>query len=268
MPDTLAATLASLHLDTGFRLVAGPPDGPDWFGLDEIAADPVLVTRWLDDLRGGEACGRTDVAAVSLVTYLVSAVADPLTIAVCTLRQGWSLPPGSLAVHRHPDGWFDGLAVADPSTVVPVEAEGAVDGLSAQLVALFRPVFDLIRERTRLGRPVMWGALGDTIAGAAVDNAREAGTDARVAWRSAAALIDGIARLVPQVRARRSPATVEWSGGTAVFVNRGVCCLYYRVASAEECADGGGNCTHCPLRSPDDRVRRWAAYLEEERSGH
>ena len=52
---------------------------------------------------------------------------------------------------------------------------------------------------TRLARHV--GCGGDTIAAAAVDHARVNGEDTDAAWRSAEALIEGIARYAPQVTA-------------------------------------------------------------------
>ncbi|MDI1461640.1 (2Fe-2S)-binding protein [Catellatospora sp. KI3] len=276
-PSDLAGLLAAVDLGYPFTIHAGVPDGPDWITLDRLATDPALLDAWLSDLLAGEARGQLPVAAVSLAAYVASAVADPLTVALATLGRAWPVTPTGTAVHRHPDGWCDGVAIAHPQrppaddplhpaapdpaadpfrTAAHDPADEAYRTAARDVVAALGPVFEAIRARTRIGRPAMWGGLGDMIAAAAVDQARYRGTDPGVAWHGAQRLVDAIAEHAPQVRARRSLVVIAHPG-PAGFVARGTCCLDYRV--------GGDYCTRCPLRTPEDRLARWTTELAAER---
>lgn len=272
----LGDTLSRVPVD-GCRLIAGEPVGDAWFDL--AAIDEALVLTWLDAQRAGEARGRADVAGANLAAYLGGVVAEPVAAAVLTLGRGWPAHPTQLAAHRHPDGWFDALAVrGGPVWVLPddplrdqpgvtvVADPGALrTEVAGGLVDLLHQIFTMIRAQTRLGWPAMWGALGDVIACAAVDRAREGGTDATAAWRDAHLLLDAIALRAPQIRTRRTLASVAWSGGTARFGVRGTCCLYYKVSGEPPDRDGEAFCTRCPLRDAADRCRRWTASLDADR---
>jgi hypothetical protein len=251
----------------------GTPTGPDWHTLSSINA--AVIGEWLDAFRSGGAQGRTDVAGVWLAGYLASAIASPLAISLHHHGFGWPLSSGVLAVRRHAGGWFDRVAVsASPSSLSEAD-------LARDLVGVLSPIFALIRSQTRLGWPVLWGTLGDAITAALVDHASSIGASPSSAWDAGLRFVDQLAVHAPQVRARRQLVDVPWSGGSSspargdraaipagharisAFVVRGVCCLYYRVAPMEERSDECGKCTHCPLRSPDGRVRRWQAYLAD-----
>ncbi|GHJ44017.1 hypothetical protein Cs7R123_13590 [Catellatospora sp. TT07R-123] len=249
-PSGLADLLAAVDLGYPFTLHAGPPDGPGWTTLDQLATEPGLLDAWLADLLAGEARGQLPVAAVSLAAYVGSAVADPLVVALATLGHAWPVSATGTAVHRHPGGWCDGVAIASAH---PQPVDDPFRTAAADLVTALRPVFAAIRVRTRIGRPALWGGLGDVIAGTAVDQSRHRGTDPQAAWAAAQRLIEAIAEQAPQVRVRRSLVVLAHPTGPAGFVARGTCCLDYRV--------GGDYCTRCPLRTPEDRGARWAAEL-------
>jgi len=278
-PSALERTLTDLRL-ADYRLVAGEPTGPHWFGLDRVIADESLIAGWLTALLAGHAQRRVDVAGAFLASYLGAVLAEPVAAAVLDHGRGWLLHPPGLALQRRAmDGWFSGLAIrGGPVLVLPGDPlEGYPDAtalpdldalrsrVAESLVGALRPVFEVIRGRTRLGWPVLWGQVGDLVVGAAVDRARQRGGSTTAAWDSARQLIDALAVHAPQVRTRQVLDSVDWSGGRSEFAVRGTCCLYYQVADLPLDRTGAradeAYCARCPLLDPTDRQRRWSAWL-------
>src|SRR5690606_14665002 len=143
------------------------------------------------------------------------------------------LPLGSTtdaAVHRHPQGWVDGVAfgseraavlpgdpAAGASGVELVPDRGALLEAPAAKLAEVEPFFDAVRGVCRLGWPVLWGELADQLGTGALWLARLMKRDRWAAWREAEAVVDHLASHAPRARLRPRPFAVTWSGGEELF---------------------------------------------------
>lgn len=210
-------------LDPWCSYTVGEPRGDGWVPVADLVADEAVVAGLLSDLRAGTTQGRRDVAGSYLASWLGSLLVGSLAAVVVAEGQGWRLAPDGLALHRHPDGWFDGLAVR-PGSPQPFRADEAV--------ALLNPVFGHIRRHAAFGRAGMWGAVADGIADRVLRRAEQEGRCGDEAWAAATALTDGIAAREPLLRSR------PWREGATVVA--GTCCLYYKISSDEQ------YCGTCP----------------------
>lgn len=262
----LAETLAALDAPDGwFTHVAGEPSGDGWVRVADIVAGPDLIEGWLDELLLHEAKGHRDVAASYLSAWLAGAIAEPVAAAIDLHRCAWPVTADNLAVRRHPEGWFDALAVLGGERRAGAGDVAALRQLvAAELVALLSPIFEVVRRWAPYGTAGMWGSVADGIAADALQRARLGGRDGAAAWRDAGALIDELAARAPQLRVRPGLCEVPWSGGSAHLSVRGTCCLYYKVSGQPRDPLGESYCTSCPLRDDGDRCRRWAAWLDEQ----
>lgn len=271
----LAATIDRLAADADdVRYVVGLPPDDGWVVLAEAIADETVIGQWLADIRDRNG-GLEAVAASFLASWLAGVVVGPLTVAIIRERRAWSVAAPDLLVHRHEDGWFDGLAIRGARVVVlPGDPESrhpdavVVDDLgalrstvAAELASTLGLAFGAIRRQGHLGPPAMWGAMADAAGFAAVADATARGRDPATAFEEALALVDAVADFVRLPRVRPSLVQVPWSGGRGYEIARGTCCLWYRTQVDPDPA-GEGFCDSCPRRDPDDQRRRWTASRE------
>jgi hypothetical protein len=276
----LAATLARVGaIDESVRYVAGRPAEAGWFLFADALADEALFDEWFGAIRDANG-GRDAVAASFLASWLAGIVIEPVTVAIVRERRAWSVAAGDLLVHRHEDGWFDGLAIQNPTlillpgdedaghrdAVVVEDAPALRSSVAAEIATTLGQIFRAVRRRARLGLPVMWGAMADSAGYAAVADAAARGCDREAAFAEAMVFVDAIAEVAAMPRVRPSLVQVAWSGGVSHEIARGTCCLWYRT-QVDPDPMGEGFCSFCPRRDPDDRRRRWAAGLEEEAAG-
>lgn len=185
-------------------------------------------------------------------------------------------PVDNVAVHRHDDGWFDGVAVPGAPVAVLVDdfrvPQGGVEvvveresllALVAQRVLGIGAVFATIHADCPIGLPALWGGLADAVAAQALWLARLLDADREAAWRDAHTIIERLAGAQPLLRQRPQRFPVDYSGGQELFKVSGTCCLYYRTIEAPD-ADGDGYCATCPLRTDTSRTRRLRAHLEDQ----
>jgi hypothetical protein len=189
----------------------------------DLVADDTVIAGLLDDLRARVTQGRRDVAGSYLSSWLGSLLVGSLAAVVVAEGWGWRLAPEGLALHRHPDGWFDGMAVR-PGSPQPFRADDTV--------ALLDPVFGHIRRHAAFGRAGMWGGVADAIADRVLRRAEQEHRPIDDAWAQATALTDAIAARQPLLRSR------PWLEGSVVVA--GTCCLYYKIASDDR------YCGTCP----------------------
>lgn len=277
MAGPLTATLWRLDGEDGpTRYVVGRPDEAGWMALTDALAAPEVVDGWYSDVRcrGG---GRGDVAGSFLASWLSGIVVDTVAAAVLRERRAWPLNLDGRLVHRHADGWFDGLAVVAPIVfVLPDDpAAGHPDAVLlddevalrrrfvAEAVAALTPLFAAVWARAPYGVRGMWGAVADGIAGGALRQARRRDEDGDAAFAAAMTLVDALAAETPLLRVRPSLVTVEWSGGTGHGSRKGTCCLWYKAQEARDPRDDG-YCTSCPRRDRDHQRARWARSFEED----
>jgi hypothetical protein len=284
-PRPLAETgrrLEETAPDHGFGI--GRPAGDGWFGLDEVVTAGVL-DRMAAHLLARE--GRLDVTG----SYLGSHVTGPVvarTVAAVVLDARCPDPdPANVAVHLHPDAWFDELsfrttavvvvagdpaatadaAAADVEAVVVADRAALRRWWAGRLVASVGPLLDAVRTRFPYGRRGLWGAAADRVAAAALSAARGAGRQGELAWGEASLLLDALAEHAPVPLTRPVPVAVRSAQGReAVFPVRGTCCLYYLTVDRPDPCDDG-YCTTCPFTDPDHRHRKLAAWLDEHDLG-
>lgn len=281
----LAGTLGRLAaLDPYLTAGIGQPTGADWHRLDGVVAGG-QVDRWLADLMAQHG-GQSNVAGAYLGAWLAGAVLTVPVAALVLERRVPVLAAGDVWVHRHPEGWFDRIALRAPavavlagdaagghadSRVLPDEA-GLLEAFAEQLVATLEPLLGAVRARARYGLRGLWGAVADDLTGTALwaaelagrDQAeqRAHGADPGQAWRVGTALTDRVATRVPQLRARPRLFPVSWSRGKALAQVKGTCCLYFRTYDGVPDPSGEGYCTTCPFREDESRRRRLRDHLE------
>lgn len=259
--------------DSELVLVVGPPEGAGWTSVAGLLADPSLVAGFVAELRDRHG-GRSDVAGSFLAAELTAVIAGPLAGVLVEQRRGWPLVVDRLWVHRHDDGWFDGVAVegatvwvlpddpdrGDESAAV-LDSEELDRAVGAQIVAVLTELFAAIRRQAPYGLRGMWGATADGLASTATWRARQRDEDGAAAFEDAMRVVDQIAAVAPYPITRPTLTTVDWSGGTSHFATKGTCCLWYR-ADPDSSPTGDGYCAACPLRPVESRRQRWAAWLE------
>jgi Ferric iron reductase FhuF-like transporter/FhuF 2Fe-2S C-terminal domain len=267
------------------RLVPGYPDayavetvvpaGPGWFALD---AAP--VEDWCGAARG-QANPRelASVAAMSVGGALAHAVLGRVTAALALDGVAWDVTAANLVVHRRAEGYLDRLALRDGGRTAPGEpspgaaprpgpADGAgparpavppavLDAVAAAATATLTPLLARVRAATRFGLVPLWNAAADTVRITAAHVPRHAGRPPRDDL--AAALLDALVAAGAPIRGRGSAQPLP--GRPDHVPVRAACCLFYRtdppVARRHDAL-----CTTCPLLAPDERARRYAAFLD------
>ena len=265
----LACTLARLSdAYENVRFVAGRPAGNGWFVLADALADGALIDGWFDAIRDTNG-GHEAVAASFLASWLTGIVVEPVTSAIVRERRAWSVAADDLVVHRHDEGWFDGLAIVNPrlvmlrgdrdsghrDSVVVEDVATLRSSVATEIAGTLGMIFGAVRRRARLGLPVMWGAMADSAGYAAVADAAARGCDRQAAFDEAMVFVDAIREVATMPRVRPSLVQVAWSGGVSHEIARGTCCLWYRTQIDPD-PMGEGFCSSCPRRDPEDRRRR------------
>ena len=173
------------------RAAATLPEG--WVGLDAAADDPAVVSGWVRDARAGFAGGLADVAGAAVAAQVAGALVGVTVPPLLVARRGVPVTPAGIAVHRHPGGWIDRVAVVaddvrvlagDPDagrldTTVVDSTTALVTGLADDLVATLGPIFDRVRAAAPFGRSGMWGSTVDEVGVVATRLARDGAVDGR-----------------------------------------------------------------------------------------
>jgi hypothetical protein len=235
------------------ELQVGAPTDAAWYALPEAVA---AADAWHVDLaaRVGDHLAAASYLAAWLAEVPTVLVAIPALFGAPLVE----VELDDLHVRRHPDGWFDGLAV-DPWSYRDPAAP--LDAAAELLQRLTAPVVDGLVARLPIGRAAVWGAVADAVAGRALRLAHASGRDPEVTWRAAERLLDGLQLRLGGRLVRPEPLLVPWAGGTIRDVTRGTCCRYHRTCLAPD-PRGEGFCATCPLRAEDSRRERVAAHLE------
>ena len=265
-PTGSAAPAASPSRRSGTTL----PDG--WVGLAAAADDPAVVSGWVGDARRGFAGGLADVAGAAVAAQVAGALVGVTVPPLLVARRGVPITPTGSAVHRHPGGWIDRVAVIaddvrvladDPDarrvdTTVVDGTTALVTGVADDLVATLGPIFDRVRAVAPFGRSGMWGSTVDEVGVVATRLARDGAVDREDAWALADHLIDAIAARVPRLRSRPRRVDVTTAVGVVPFSRRGTCCLFYKLAAPGP-ARRAAYCATCPLLSDDEQHARLVA---------
>ena len=275
-PGPLAVTVARADRLGGPRRLTVAPRGstlPEgWVGLDAAADDPAVISGWVRDARAGFAGGLADVAGAAVAAQVAGALVGVTVPPLLVARRGVPVTPAGIAVHRHPGGWIDRVAVladdvrvlaGDPDagrlgTTVADGTTALVTDLADDLVASLGPIFDRVRAAAPFGRSGMWGSTVDEIGVVATRLARDGAVDADGAWALADRLIDAIEARAERLRSRPRRVDVTTPAGAVPFSRRGTCCLFYKLA-APGSARRAAYCATCPLLSDAEQHARLEA---------
>jgi hypothetical protein len=285
-PPVAAVTVARLDRSSGWRRFATGTDGPGWVALDRRLADGAALDAWVESERRATAGGHRDLAG-ALIVYRLSGHLAELTVGcLADQRRVLAVTPSAMALRFGDAARLDEMAVYPPTVAVlpddPVAGDAGTDVVpsldtlravaAARLAGTFGPVAHAVRSRTPFGLRGMWGTLADHVAEVAVRRAREQRKDVDQAWDDAERLLDELAACVPSPWTRPRREIVRTARGLRPVVTKGTCCLIYKAGAAP--GDRGAAarliapaaCTSCPLRSENDRARRFVAYLDSLRT--
>jgi hypothetical protein len=286
-PRPVAVTVARLDESSAWRRYTTDAAGPGWVHLAERLDDAGGLDAWYRTELEATARGHADLAGALIVYRLAGALAElvvgplldqrrcvPLTPAAVWLRFGDAARLDELSVSAATVAVLAGDPAAGEAGTVVVADEAALRRVAVDgLVAVYEPLAAAVRARAPFGLRGMWGTLADHVAEVAVRRARERGRDAAAAWAAADTLVAELAAREPLLRARPRREVVTGDPSTGTFVAKGTCCLIYKAAAAPGAARTGAPsarqlidtaaCTSCPLRAPDDRHARFAAYLSQ-----
>lgn len=203
-------------------------------GTDGVAAERVMDPEWLADqiLVRGARWGTPDGRVLGVLWWYSAStvVVGPALAGLAVTGAGLSSAPSHLVLHVAPDGRLLGAH----STAVAGDGPAAVGAdLGANLAAMIGAVADV----TSRGEAALWAIATDAVANQLAWIGQALGEVERVTGL-AAPLVAAMDRPMPE------PRYVDVLGRR--FVDRVSCCLIYRLP-------GGGMCTSCPRRHPDDR---------------
>jgi hypothetical protein len=147
----------------------------------------------------------------------------------------------------------DDPAAAHPDAVLLPSAPALRDWLREALEQHMDPLIDAVHTGTRLSKRAQWNLVADSCARLF----QHAGQQLGEAPRGCA---EGLAFIQspesPMSASHTRYLTLECNGHSDTFVERGGCCLYYRV-------EPGHNCSTCPLRPAEERNQMLLAYMAE-----
>jgi hypothetical protein len=259
----------------------GRPGEGDWVLFRDVAGGET-VGDLLDWMAGEDPDRRRprDVAASYLASWFDSCMVGPAATLLVLEGILPDVSPDNLWLRRHAtQAWFDRIAY-ERTTFGCLESDAAASHPDARPVATrdelvvrladavvehLAPLFAAIRADAPYGIRGMWGSLADDLAGSLTWITRRTDGDAseqRLVWEAADEILHAIAERAPLLRVRPTAVDVEWSAGSTIFCRRGTCCLFYKTPEASELGDADRYCSSCPLRDPDDQLRRWAGWLE------
>jgi hypothetical protein len=156
-------------------------------------------------------------------------------------------------VRGHFAALADDPAAAHPDAVLLPSAPALRDWLREALEQHMDPLIDAVHVSTRLGKRAQWNLVADSCARLF----QHAGQHLGEAPRGCA---EGLAFIQSPASPMRASHTrylmLECNGHSDTFVERGGCCLYYRV-------EPGHNCSTCPLRPAEERKQMLLAYMAE-----
>jgi hypothetical protein len=156
-------------------------------------------------------------------------------------------------VHRHFAALADDPAAAHPDAVLLPTSSTLRDWLREALEQHIAPLINAVHTLTRLGKRAQWNLVADSCARLFQYAGQRLGDEPR-------SCAEGLAFIQSPASPMRAShtryLTLECNGHHNTFVERGGCCLYYRVAP-------GQNCSTCPLRPTEERTQLLLASMAE-----
>jgi hypothetical protein len=156
-------------------------------------------------------------------------------------------------VRGHFAALADDPAARHPDAVLLPSSLALRDWLREALEQHMAPLIDAIHTHTRLGKRAQWNLVADSCArlfqyaGQRLDDEPRGCAEGLAFIQSPAS---------PMRASHTRYLTLECNGHLTTFVERGGCCLYYRV-------EPGQNCSTCPLRPTEERTQLLLASMAE-----
>lgn len=258
------AELAALY-EYAPHVEVGVPDEPGWIPAETLfTPDSPQLRQVLEAMAASYSTTHRDVAA-SFVFHSYGWTVSCLAVAAyLTHRRLPDLCLSNLAVHLDDRGFVDRLALvsgrfwtttSDPEAGHPdamIATGDTVDlpRLRAELELHFEPVIDAIRAQAPFGKRAMWLSLADNCAWCLHEFSErlkllgDRAEEIALLTQGPGSRLRGGTRLL----------VLEVNGGNHAFVERGSCCLSYRLPDSDRC-------TTCPLYKPDERRERLRAFV-------
>ncbi|GIG70430.1 hypothetical protein [Phytomonospora endophytica] len=236
-PPTLAERIAA---QLPFPAVMAVPDGEgEWVGFDDLLTGDAMRGQFA---RLAERAGApAEVQVTHVVGWLAAAVINPLVVARRTAGVVPLLDPAETMVRCDPGGWFNAVAIGDPTPAT----EGDLDAvLLRHLTELFAPVVAFALPHSRLGRRTIWAVISDRVV-QALYPADPADPGVHEARTGLEALFAGCG---PLEQRRRWTSVVLPAGREALAPVAAACCLSYK-------SDEGVYCERvCPKTTEAERA--------------
>jgi hypothetical protein len=205
--------------------------GDGWYTLRDLQADGGVLERQMRAFVTSSGCP-PETAAAHMAGWVTGSF---IRLLVHTYREERRLPLLTLdgtALRADEGGWFNGLAVGEPTVaVLPGDPLAGAPGvavtstmeaeLAGLVVALSAPVVDTLRSVSRLGRRTAWALVADTVMSAFAGELPPG--PAQAAAVEAERLLAGAGPLA--VRRR-------WIGPVPLA---SACCLAYKRPGLEHC---------------------------------
>jgi hypothetical protein len=275
----LAATLARIAaLDPHtFAAGLGDPD-PGWFPATALwDADSARLLEGLAHSTRSYPGAERRTAGAFFIGHYAWYLAGAAICAYLAERRIPDLSPANVALRYGSYTWYSGdqsgqaenievrfvrghfavlandPAAAHPDALVLPSAPALREWLREALEQHIAPLIDGVYAVTRLGKRAQWNLVADSCARLFQHAGQHLGDEPR-------ACAEGLAFIQSPVSPMRAShtryLTLECNGHRDTFVERGGCCLYYRVAP-------GQNCSTCPLRPAEERTQLLLDYMTE-----
>lgn len=213
-------------------------------GTDPVPADRVSDPAWLIEqiLVRGARWGTSDPNALGVLWWYAAStvITGPTLSGLAVTGTGLSSAPDHLVLHVAADGRLLGAHSTAVGGTGP-------DAVGANLAANLAPMIDAVAAVGSRPAP-LWAITTDAIANQLLWLGQAAGEVERVT-----ALAEPVVAAMRGSAALPDPRYVDLPGrhGPRRFVQRGSCCLIYRLP-------GGPMCTSCPRRPEAERMARLA----------
>lgn len=252
--NRLAAVCADLPLTVGV------PAEPGWLSAAAVfAPNSAHLPTMLAAAATAYQTTRRDVPASFLFHRYNWMVSGAAIGAYLIDRRLPDLDLANVAIHLDEQGQGDRIALvsgrfwaaaddpsaADPEAMLDPAATIGLGRVRQELERHFEPVIDAMRARAPLGKRAMWLSLADNLAWCLVEFSQRL---QRPGCREAE-LNELLQAPGSRLRGGTRLLRLEANGTEHAFIERGSCCLSYKLPESERCAT-------CPLLKPEQRFER------------
>lgn len=258
--STVAAVTSALRAASALtgeerRPALGATDAPGWFAPGELLdgsgrlADMLATVRPLYEIDE-PAFIAANFSRIWAWYLLLVPLAGYLT-ADCVPDAS----PGNVQLRLGEHGYVDQVRLLEARGLVSSDR----DTLRAELVRVsviehLEPLIAALRPHARMGLPALRLIITDTVIGALLHLVEELDLNVDVD-----AEVEAFLQLLP-ARGKTGVIWIDHQEERYPFLNRGGCCLYFRVPEQEYCAA-------CPHRPYEQRVARLQAFVAEQAAG-